>query len=101
MKYYFLNGNMQKPLPEGVNFPELLDKHHQYAAKFLANGQVLCCGPKPGMEGGIFVFKAEAEDEMNVFVNNDPFVINGITKYDITEFNFFNEQDIVKPWFGK
>lgn len=98
MKYFILNSTFRPDRPEGPAFKEALDAHHAYLDPIVAEGKVLFSGPKPA-GGGVMVMKAESEDEIQTFIDNDPFVSRGVQTYDVIEFKAFNVLPEIKDWF--
>ena len=97
MKYYVLDGTFKEGRPEGPAFKAVLDAHHAYNAQFIAKGDVLACGPKPG-GGGIMIIRAESQEAIEEYIANDPFVKEGVQEYAIKEFNIFAIQDYAAEW---
>ena len=67
---------VEKYLPDHISF---LDKY--YGLK-----KFICSGRKNPRIGGIILCNASNTQEVNSIISEDPFNINGIANYDITEF---------------
>ena len=97
MKYFILNSTFKEGRPEGPAFKAALDAHHAYTAKYLQNGDILTCGPKPN-GGGVIIVRAESTEAVEELIANDPFVTAGVQEYSIQEFNVFAIQEYAKEW---
>ena len=97
MKYFVLDGKFKEDRPQGPAFKEALDAHHAYNAEFIAKGDVLACGPKPG-GGGIMIIRAESQEAIEEYAANDPFIKLGVQEYDIKEFNVFAVHEGAAAW---
>lgn len=97
MKYFILDGTFKDGRPEGPAFKAALDAHHEYNEKYIKDGSILVCGPKPG-GGGIMVIRAESLEKIEEYIANDPFIKAGVQEYAIKEFNVFALQDYAEEW---
>lgn len=70
---------------------EVIDKHlaehRSFLDKFYASGNLICSGPQNPRVGGIIICNFSSVDEAKNFTHQDPFFINKIASYEITEFN--------------
>ena len=100
MKYFLVQSVMASPLP--VSTEELQEKfiplHEAHIARGIEKGIVLFAGPKIGKSGGFMIARAESVDELQLFTNADPFVLNAIAGFDITEFLMNDRSEFVKDW---
>ena len=100
MKYFLVQSVMASPLP--VSPEELTSKyipmHEKHIAGGIEKGIVLFAGPKIGKSGGFMIARAESVDELQLFTNADPFVLNAIAGFDITEFLMNDRSEFVKDW---
>jgi uncharacterized protein YciI len=65
---------------------QFLPGHNQFLQKFFGNATLICSGPKIPRTGGIIVCRAESMGQVESLIEEDPFVINGVARYEITEF---------------
>ena len=63
-----------------------LDNHIEYLNKQYSLGNFICSGRKKPRIGGVILAKAKNINIINEIIKEDPFFINKIAKYDITEF---------------
>ncbi|MBE7018174.1 MAG: hypothetical protein E7420_08545 [Ruminococcaceae bacterium] len=100
MKYFLVQSVMASPLP--VSPEELKEKfiplHEAHIAWGIEKGIVLFAGPKIGKSGGFMIARAESVDELQLFTDADPFVLNAIAGFDITEFLMNDRSEFVKDW---
>ncbi len=73
----------KKPLEEVDRF---LQAHRDYLAVHYAAGHLIASGPQTPRVGGVIMIKAESRAEVDSFISQDPFNINGIADYQIVEF---------------
>lgn len=73
-----------KPL---VEVEKYLEEHIAFLDKYYKAGKFICSGRKNPRIGGIIVFNAKDETEMNEIISKDPFNTNGIANYEIIEFH--------------
>lgn len=62
-------------------------EHRVYLHQLVAEGKLLMAGPFADESGGIIIFEAVDEAEVQGMMDNDPFTINGV--FATTE---------IKPW---
>lgn len=73
-----------KPLDEvDVYRPE----HHVYIKPLLAEGKLLITGRQNPGVGGVMVAGKISPEEFEKILSDDPFVKNGVAKYQIVDFN--------------
>ena len=63
-----------------------LAEHRDFLQRHYDNGTLIASGPKNPRTGGIIVAHADKET-MSEIIKEDPFYINGIADYKITEFD--------------
>jgi len=70
--------------------PRIVDQflagHNTFLTKYYENGTFICSGPKVPRTGGIILCKAENCDSVLSIIEEDPFKINNLADYEITEF---------------
>ena len=62
-----------------------LEAHRQYLTHHYKNGRFLAIGRMDPRTGGIII-AVGTRNEISEVVTEDPFVVNGVTEYTITEF---------------
>ena len=65
---------------------QYLTGHNQFLRKYFDSGTFICSGPKIPRVGGIILSKSETIDAVKTIITEDPFNINNVADYDITEF---------------
>ncbi len=65
---------------------ELLPQHVEYLKNQYEKGNFIASGRKVPRTGGIILSKLNSLEKLQNIVNEDPFKINNIAKYDIQEF---------------
>ncbi len=98
MKFYFLNGTFKENKPTGLAFKEALEAHHAYWGPYMKAGKVLLSGPK--MHGaGLIVLKCTDDENVQDYINNDPFVTRGVADFEPLEFKPFFKIPAAEDWF--
>ena len=69
---------------------QFLPGHNQFLQKNYNSGMFICSGPKIPRTGGIIVCRAESLESVERLIEEDPFKINGVARYEITEFRVAN-----------
>lgn len=60
--------------------------HNQFLTKYYANGTFICSGPKVPRTGGVIICKSDNYNNVEAIIQEDPFNINDVADYEITEF---------------
>ncbi len=60
--------------------------HNEFLRKHYDNGIFICSGPKIPRTGGIILCKSDSLNVVEAIIKEDPFNINGVADYEITEF---------------
>jgi len=63
-----------------------LGGHNAFLKKYYANGTFICSGPKVPRTGGIILCKSDEYNYVKSVIRDDPFHINNVADYEITEF---------------
>ena len=82
-----------KPMEDVERFTEV---HRNYLTPFFEDGTFLVSGPKIPRTGGVIVVKGIGREKLMEIIENDPFHIEGIAEYKITEFNPLKHQQGLK-----
>lgn len=81
---FIANLTYLKPLSE---VEKHLEDHIAFLDKYFKDGKFICSGRKNPRTGGIIIFNAKDEAEMQKIISEDPFKVYGISSYEIIEFN--------------
>ena len=63
-----------------------LEEHVKFLEKYYEMGKFICSGRKNPRTGGVILLNAESLAEVEKIILEDPFNINEIAEYEITEF---------------
>lgn len=63
-----------------------LEEHNAFLDQYYAANKFICSGRQEPRTGGIILCNAKDKKEVNSIINEDPFYINEIAKYEIIEF---------------
>ena len=80
---YILNLNYIKEVSE---VEKHLEEHIKFLEKYYEMGKFICSGRKNPRTGGVILLNAESLSEVEKIILEDPFNINEIAEYEITEF---------------
>ncbi len=58
--------------------------HRAYLKTLFDKGVLLASGPFQPRNGGLLLFRAETRDEVDLLLCDDPFLENGIARYEVT-----------------
>ena len=80
---YIVNLNYIKEVSE---VEKHLEEHIKFLEKYYEMGKFICSGRKNPRIGGVILLNAESLSEVESIILEDPFNINEIAEYEITEF---------------
>ena len=80
---YIVNLNYIKEVSE---VEKHLEEHIKFLEKYYEMGKFICTGRKNPRTGGVILLNAESLSEVEKIILEDPFNINEIAEYEITEF---------------
>ena len=80
---YIVNLNYIKEVSE---VEKHLEEHIKFLEKYYEMGKFICSGRKNPRTGDVILLNAESLSEVEKIVLEDPFNINEIAEYEITEF---------------
>lgn len=80
---FIVNLTYVKPLPEVERH---LQDHIRYLDRYYEKGLFLCSGRKNPRTGGVILCNAKDMGELREIIKEDPFHINSIADYEVTEF---------------
>lgn len=99
MKFFILEGFFTDHVLSEYQLKELITAHLNYLEAESASERILFSGPKADTGGGIIMMKVNDRDEIIQFCRQDPLVLAGVQKYNVTEFIMHDCQQEVKDWF--
>ena len=76
----------------------MIRKHPALFAAGIAAGNVLLAGPKTQEVGGLMIARFESREALDEFLSRDPFVTNGLARFDVKEFRLTDRSENVKDW---
>ena len=65
---------------------EVVTEHRAWLDNYYRQGIFLFSGPKNPRTGGVIIAKSNSKEELEQLMANDPFAVNGVAKYTISEF---------------
>ena len=80
---YIVSLNYIKEVSEVEKY---LEEHVKFLEKYYEMGKFICSGRKNPRTGGVILLNAESLSEVEKIILEDPFNINEIAEYEITEF---------------
>ena len=80
---YIVNLNYIKEVSEVEKY---LEEHIKFLEKYYEMGKFICSGRKNPRTGGVILLNAESLAEVESIILEDPFNVNEIAEYEITEF---------------
>ena len=84
MNLFIISLSYKAPLTE---VDQYLAGHNQFLRKYYENGTFVCSGPKIPRVGGVILCKSDSVDSVMTIIAEDPFSINNVADYEITEFS--------------
>lgn len=94
---FLLTSVYQKPLEE-VN--KLRDKHLAFLQTYTDTGKLIVAGRKNPITGGVLICNFQSVQETETFITGDPYVQNGLAKYEYIEFTPTQYPDDFIKYFG-
>lgn len=99
MKYFVAESIMTQPCP--VSGEEMkntyVPAHVAHLHRGIDAGTLLLGGPNE-FGGGFLLLRGESREAVEAFLEKDPFRVNGINSFRLTEFNPCDRSDMVKDW---
>lgn len=78
----------------------IMGEHMTFLRKYYKSNTFIASGRKMPRTGGIILALAKSKDEVEAIVNEDPFVINKLATYTITEFRTSQVHPDLKKLLG-
>ena len=73
-----------KPIEEIDRF---LAAHRSFLKRHYASNRFLASGPQNPRNGGVIISKGNSKEEVLNLLKEDPFMVNGIARYEVIEFD--------------
>lgn len=95
MKYFVIESILKNP---DIISDDIMKEHISYTQKAINENLILISGLKSDMNGSIFMMKSNSIEDIENYLNNEPFKKYNIQDYKITEFSphYFNSSN---KWF--
>jgi len=97
VKHFLVEITYTAPL---ARIDELVAAHRDYLAKGYQEEMLLMSGPQAPRTGGIIIARAAAKEDLQAFIDGDPFKKNGAAEYRIVEFTPVKHQNFLSMWCG-
>jgi uncharacterized protein YciI len=78
----------------------IMGDHMKFLRKYYKLNTFIASGRKVPRTGGIILVLAKSKDEVEKIINEDPFVINKLAEYSITEFRTSQVHPDLKDLLG-
>ena len=83
MRYFLVEGIIRA----AENMDDAIMKQHMaYTQKAMDQGSILISGLKADMGGGVFIIRTGTADQLEEYVDHEPFKLHGIQDYRWVEF---------------
>ena len=100
MKFFIIEGIFVDPCPVGKEaLEQSIREHLAYLDTGFENGTILVSGPKAEGGGGFILMRAESEDDIFDFLEQDPMKILGVQNYIVSEFSVHKNHPMAYEWF--
>ena len=98
MRYFIVESVMKTNIPATPQEMEevWIPAHVTHLHEGIEAGMVLMGGPCD--TGGFLILRANSLDEINAFLEEDPFRVNGFNTFRVKEFDPKDRADMVKDW---
>lgn len=85
--YKIVPVNKDEALNPSPKTAEVMSSHFQYLKQAKENGKLFLAGPCENAAFGITIFYADTPEEAQVFMDNDPAVINNVMQAEFHPFH--------------
>ena len=89
-----------KYLVEIEKVDKFLVSHREYLDEGYKSGKLLMSGRKDPLTGGVIIGNFESVWDAQDFMKKDPFVVNGVAEYKITQFSPVKSSEELKKFIG-
>ena len=97
MLHFIIEITYTAALPE---FERALPSHRAFLQTGYDRGLLLMSGPQNPRTGGILVARAATRDELEAFLQGDPYRVLGLASYRFIEFNPVKRSPLVEGWIS-
>ena len=80
---------------------EAAPRHRSFLQKGYDMGLFLCSGPQDPPGGGFLVARAKSMEDLRALLEEEPFQVENLATYKITEFQPVKRQPWTDEWFGE
>jgi uncharacterized protein YciI len=95
MKHFIVEIKYKVPFEQ---LSGIIDEHRSFLDTGYKNKLLLCSGPQNPKTGGIVIARAESENEIKRFFENDPYHTKDVAEHKFTEFTPVKYQEFLKDW---
>ena len=82
LKVFVLTSKYLQPAEEVAKFSS---QHQAWLNPFFPSGRILVAGKLNPPTGGFIVARAESLEEIQTWINHDPYAVNKVAHYDVVE----------------
>jgi len=97
MKHFIIETTYVAPME---TVAEATPAHRAYLQTGYDRGLMLASGPQEPRVGGILLMRAAAREEIEQFLADDPFKLQGLATYRLIEFNPVKFQPFLQEWLS-
>lgn len=95
MKHFIVEIKYKVPFGK---LSHIVDEHRSFLDSGYKNNFLLCSGPKNPKNGGVVIARANSEEEIRKFFENDPYHTNDVAEHTFIEFSPVKFQEFLKDW---
>jgi uncharacterized protein YciI len=97
MPHYVVEITYRVPLPR---IEQTVAAHRAHLQTGYDSGLLLSSGPQQPRVGGILIARATGRAELEAFIAQDPYQLEGLADYRLIEFQPVKHQPWAAEWFG-
>lgn len=98
LNMYLLLVHYTQPLEK---IAEVTPEHRAYLDRFYASGQLLVSGRRQPPTGGVILGHFKDRKAVDAFVAGDPFVVHGVARYEVFEFDPVKRCPELEPYLRR
>jgi uncharacterized protein YciI len=95
MKYFIVEIKYKVPFDK---LSGIIEAHRSFLDTGYKNKMLLCSGPQNPKTGGIVVARANNEEEIREYFDNDPYHTQKVAEHNFIEFTPVKFQEFLKDW---
>lgn len=77
---------------------QVVPAHRAYYKAGYETGLLLCSGPQNPRVGGIAIARAETRENLDIFLKNDPYLLENVAIHRVKEFQPVLHQSFLSDW---